>query len=327
MTTVDNTAATQQEVLWFENFNLHEIFTPVNAQRFGQLLRDANYPIEKTEFIEQGFSSGFSLGYEGPQEVKQYSANLRLRIGSKLELWNKVMKEVGENRYAGPFEEVPYDYFIQSPIGLVPKDGGKKTRLIFHLSHPRRGGGSVNGGIPKEICKVKYPEFDQAIKMCLDAGVNCFIGKSDMASAFRHAPLKISDFKWLILKAEHPISKKIYYFVEKCLPFGSSISCAHFQAISDAIAHLVTHHTCNRTLNYLDDYFFAAMLRLWCDKQIEIFIDICKEIRFPVSMEKNCLGLPTFGISWTFVGHKKANCVYTTREGDQSIGANIFLHG
>ena len=67
------------------------------------------------------------------------------------------MKEVKAGRYAGPFDEVPYDNFIQSPIGLVPKAGGK-TRLIFHLSFEFKGedGGSVNGCNPKEKCSVQY---------------------------------------------------------------------------------------------------------------------------------------------------------------------------
>ena len=47
------------------------------------------------------------------------------------------MKEVKEERYAGPFSEPPFTEFIQSPIGLVPKDNGKATRLIFHLLYPK----------------------------------------------------------------------------------------------------------------------------------------------------------------------------------------------
>ena len=44
----------------------------------------------------------------------------------------------------------PFEHFIQSPISLVPKDNGAKTRLIFHLSHPRSGKyRSVNAGIPQ----------------------------------------------------------------------------------------------------------------------------------------------------------------------------------
>ena len=48
-----------------------------------------------------------------------------------MELWNKVMKEVELGRYVGPVERPPFDSYVQSPIGLVPKDKGLKTRLIF----------------------------------------------------------------------------------------------------------------------------------------------------------------------------------------------------
>ena len=34
---------------------------------------------------------------------------------------------------AGPFKKVPFEHFIQSMIGLVPKDNRRAVRLIFHL--------------------------------------------------------------------------------------------------------------------------------------------------------------------------------------------------
>ena len=104
------------------------------------------------------------------------------------------MKEVQAGRYAGPFEELPFEYFIQSPIGLVPKDQGTKTRFIFHLSHPRDGKGgksknSVNGCIPEHLCSVEYPDFQDAIRICLREGKDCKMGKTDFSMAFRNVPL------------------------------------------------------------------------------------------------------------------------------------------
>ena len=69
--------------------------------------------------------NGFSIGYQGPTNRHDTSRNLPIHISSLTEIWNKVMKEVAEHRYAGPFEVPPTEYFIQSPIGLVPKAGGK----------------------------------------------------------------------------------------------------------------------------------------------------------------------------------------------------------
>ena len=78
------------------------------------------------------------MEYDGIRDgIRRTAKNLRFTVGDKFELWEKVMKEVRLKRYTGPYVELPYESFIQSLIGLVPKDGGKTTRLIFHLSHPR----------------------------------------------------------------------------------------------------------------------------------------------------------------------------------------------
>ena len=51
----------------------------------------------------------FLLQYEGNlTRVKRTAPNLKLRIGNKVELWNKVMNEVELKRYAGPFDEPPF---------------------------------------------------------------------------------------------------------------------------------------------------------------------------------------------------------------------------
>ena len=222
--------------------------------------------------------------------LKWYRRNLKLRVGDKFDLWGKVMKEVESGRYAGPFESIPYNYYIQSPIGLVPKDKGTKTRLIFHLSYPKNSGRSVNENIPRHLCKVVYPDFEEAVKMCIDMGISAVIGKSDMSMAFRHMPMSILDFCYLILKAPHPNTGEIFYFVDKCLSFGSSIRCSHFQEISNGIAHVVRWRTRKPVLNYLDDYFFAATLKQSCDLQVNQFITVCREICFPVSLEKTFWG-------------------------------------
>ena len=140
------------------------------------------------------------------------------------------MKEVKLKRFAGPYERIPFNGgYIQSPIGLVPKDDGKDQRLIFHLLYPRKTGQSLNDNTPREFCSVQYPDFQRAIELCIRAGVNCNISKSDMTAAFRNLGIRKKDWRWLILKAKSPMDGKFYYFIDKCLPFGASISCALFQ--------------------------------------------------------------------------------------------------
>ena len=214
-------------------------------------------------YLIHGFTHGFSLGFEGDLKCSQNAPNLKLCVGSLAEIWTKVMKEVKDKRFARPYKSPPFDKYIQWPIGLVPKDNGTKTRLIFHLSYPRNSKNlSVNANIPKDKCTVKYKDFDAAVKCCIQEGIGCNISKSDMSMAFRNVPLDRDFWKYLVLKAQHRITLKWYYFVEKCLPFGASISCKLFQDFSDSIAHIIEYITHKETVNYLDDFLFAALLKI-----------------------------------------------------------------
>ena len=288
--------AKKDEVLLANNFDLENVITPVNVKQFERLLVTSGYDPVKTQFLTDGFTNGFDLGYRGDEHVQMTSPNLKFVIGNKTILWNKVMKEVQAKRYAGPFPDIPYKYFIQSPIGLVPKDGGTKTRLIFHLSYPKKSGFSVNENTDPELKSVQYKDFDQAVRLCLWClrnGVRIiFLGKSDLSNAFRHLPIHKKFWKFLVMKAVSPLDGKIYYFVDKCLPFGASISCAIFQAVSDAISYLVKYETKQDNINYLDDFLFVALFEYFCNAQLNKFLQICGEIAFPVSLEKTVWATP-----------------------------------
>ena len=264
--------------------------TPVKPDILKQLLDEAGYDPKKTAYLVDGFRNGFSIKYSKKVEGCRFAPNLKIRVGSKFELWRKIMTEIQAGRYAGPYEEPPFKDFIQSPVGLVPKDKGKKTRLIFHLSYPKNGNSSVNAGIPKDLCKVKYPEFQEAVMLCYKAGKSAKMGKSDMSMAFRQAPLSTDQFCLMVLMAHHPVTGKVWYMVDKCLPFGCSISCKIFQEISNGIAFIVCYRTNKPTVNYLDDYFFAALMKAMCDWQVNQFIDVCRMINFPISLEKTFWG-------------------------------------
>ena len=272
------------------NFDLNNIFTPVNAQALDQLLRETGYPDKDRRFLVNGFNLGFDLGYRGPEDVHITSPNLKFVIGDERILWSKVMDEVKAKRFAGPFENIPFKQYIQSPIGLVPKDGGRKTRLIFHLSYPKNGETSVNFHTPEHLCSVKYKDFDDAVQLCINQDKNCKAGKSDFSAAFRHLPIDPFFWKFLLMKAKNPSNSKWYYFVDKCLPFGSSRSCALFQKFSNAIAHIMRIKTKFDNVNYLDDFFFVAFCMALCNGQINEFIAVCRRINFPISLDKTFWG-------------------------------------
>ena len=73
----------QQTVLYHENFNLHDIVTPVDYQILEDLLNEFHYDESKTRFLVEGFRSGFSIQYEGPKQVRRFAPNLKFRIGNE----------------------------------------------------------------------------------------------------------------------------------------------------------------------------------------------------------------------------------------------------
>lgn len=102
-----------------EEFNpdLQSLVTPLNVKAYEQLLDQTQYDPQKTKELVKGFTDGFDLGYRGPTQIKLEARNLKLRVGSKTELWNKIMQEVKEKRFAGGFRVPPFQYYIQSPLG------------------------------------------------------------------------------------------------------------------------------------------------------------------------------------------------------------------
>ena len=87
--------------------------------------------------------------------------------------------------------------------------------------------------------------------------------------------------------AQDPSDNKWKFFIDKCLPFGASISCALYQCFSNSLKHIIQFRTGKRVLtNYLDDFLFAAITKMICDWMIEKFIKMCQEFNIPVAMEK-----------------------------------------
>ena len=66
--------------------------------------------------------------------------------------------------------------------------------------------------------------------------------------------------------------------------------------------------TSKKSINYLDDFFFAALLKMLCDQQVQFFLDLCKDINFPVSLDKNFLGNHMSDVSWTSHRHCGSDC-------------------
>ena len=185
--------------------------------------------------------------------------------------------------------------FIQSPIGLVPKAGGQ-TRLIFHLSYnfDEETMRSVNHYTPPKLYMVHYHDLDMAVRNSLqllemigDQGI-IWYSKTDLKSAFRILGLSPKVWWVLVFKATNPENGELCFFVDKCLPFGASISCSHFQRFSDALAHIWRYLMQSKfpfppsVTNYLDNLLFVERSEQICNQLMQGFLDMCRILSVPV---------------------------------------------
>ena len=282
------------------NFDIEKVVTPINVRVYEDLLWQSGYPPQEINTLVNGFRYGFDIGYRGPMRRKDKSNNIPFQkgVGDKIEMWNKIMKEVGKGRYAGPYreEEIPFEYFVQSPIGLVPKANGQ-TRLIFHLSYdfPDSGQRSINHHTPKELCKVKYKDLDYAVRCCLrmiKCNPNCelWLGISDLQSAFRVIPTLRKFWPVLMMKAVNPLTGETVFLIDKNLPFGNSRSCQLFQQFSDSLAHIFMYKARRlrnvKIVNYLDDFLFIGLSQSQCNEMVRLFDYLCKIMNVPIAKEK-----------------------------------------
>lgn len=308
------------EVLWFEFYDHKRIHTPVKVEEYKSLLRKYQYNKVKTSYLVNSLRNGFSIEYQGHRNRTMTSNNLKLRVGTKIQLWNKVMKEVKEKRTAGPFkwEEIPVKFPHQSPLGLVPKQktGGvhrqnnensglvrdsrdeskTEVHLIFHLS--RLANESVNDYISKENSRVKYHDIDEAVcyshKLFKEGAEIVHYASCNLKSAFRNLGICNQDKHLLVMMVEHPVSGEKFYFIKMELPFGCQISPKIFQMFSKSQAFLVEMETGRAgPLVYLDDFFTIRVSALICNLDLGKLFEICHKINFPVAYEKTCWASPT----------------------------------
>ena len=274
----------------FVNLNYDDIVTPIKLENYRRLLIEMNYDEKEMEFLTQGFTHGFSLGYSGNMKRKDFAHNLPFTVGDLFDMWQKIMKEVKLGRVARPFNkrDIPYQYFVQSPIGLVPKFGGQ-TRLIFHLSYNfKNGNPSINSCIPCELCTTKYNDLNHVVCNCTQLNSKVYWAKTDVQMAFRIVPIKPLHRCLLLMAAKNPVSGKRQFFIEKNLSFGTSISCSHFQRFSNSLRHIVETKASRKgqITNYLNDYLCYGISREECDYLVQKFMEICQIIGVPIATEK-----------------------------------------
>ena len=250
--------------------------TPIHYDKLDLYLN--GYDRLKRKYLIDGFKFGFRLNnfslQHSDNDKTLKSATQFPNIVDK-----KLNKESQAGRILGPLVKPPFDKFMTSPLGLVPKKVPGEFRVIHHLSYPY--GMSVNDGIDKQFATVQYSNISQAIKHILDIGRYCYLAKSDIQSAFRIIPINPIDYPLLGFKW------KGFYYFDRCLPMGASSSCQIFESFSTALQWIVENYLPNtKVIHVLDDFLFIAKTESECKSSLRIFLRICEELGVPIALDK-----------------------------------------
>ena len=256
--------------------------TPVHPGKMQVWLE--GYEESKKSYLLNGFCDGFDVGFKKStkHDISISSKNLKSSYEHPDIVDAKIAQELDKGRIAGPFKNKPFDPFILSPIGVVPKKEIGKFRMIQHLSYPE--GSSVNDGIDEVSKKVEYQSIDDAIAIICKAGHGCFLAKCDIASAFRIIPLcpeqyYLFGFEW-----------RNEYYYDKCLPMGCGSSCNIFETLSTALHWVAcTKLAIQFLVHFLDDFLLVHKEKSICQKQLALFTDMCSHIGVPIAPEKTVL--------------------------------------
>lgn len=256
------------------------ISTPLILSHWHQALELYPYR-ELADFFLQGVSQGFRIGFaHGSVLLKSAKQNLEGARSHPKVVEEYLQTEVNLTRVAGPFLPCALPVCQISRFGVIPKNlQPEKWRLIVDLSYPK--GNSVNDGIPKRLCSIKYITIEDAIQHILSLGPGTLIAKIDIKSAFRLLPIHPGDRHLLGMKWNNEV------YLDTCLPFGLRSAPRLFNVLADLLEWILQQKGVTFSLHYLDDFLTAGPPRSdICQKNLEAIQQVCHWLGIPLALEK-----------------------------------------
>lgn len=114
------------------------------------------------------------------------------------------------------------------------------------------------------------------------AGRAALIAKVDIQSAFRILPIHPSCVHLFGFCFEE------HFYIDKCLPMGSSYSCALFEQFSTTIQEvLLSCYKFHAMSHILDDFIFLSPVGSpLCQQQLDCFLTIANMVGIPIKASK-----------------------------------------
>ena len=232
------------------------------------------------DYVVEGIEEGFRIGFERSDKPTRSAHRNMPSVSAHPQPVTAFLEgEVRAGRMAGPLEREDCPEVNVSGMGVIPKSTPGKWRVIVDLSSP--SGASVNDGVDRRYCSMRYASIDDAASMMVRLGPGTELAKIDIAQAYRNVPVHPAD-RWLL-----GVNWEGRIFVDKTLPFGLRSAPKIFSALADALEWVLQNEGLTEVLHYLDD--FLTMGRPGsgeCLRNLRILCEVCERLGLPLAIEK-----------------------------------------
>ena len=231
------------------------------------------------EYLLNGFRSGFRIGYDYSSLRRPATKNMKSATEMAYIVDKNLAQEVEARRLLGPLLPMSLPHVHISPFGVIPKSQPGKWRTILDLSSPH--GMSVNDGIPKDLCSLRYVRVDDIVDKLAVMGPGTQMAKVDIESAYRMVPVHPSDRHLLGMEWKGNI------YVDTALPFGLRSAPKIFNSVADAIEWILKARGVTNVSHYLDDFIFiGAAGTSECQRNLQLVLEACAALGVPLAMHK-----------------------------------------
>ena len=256
-----------------------EIVTPLRWSAWQEAL--AQHPdMQFADYLVQGIKHGFRIGFNhATHSTKSRPGNMRSATDNPGPVREYLDKELAAKRVVevtGPDIALIHT----SKFGVIPKSNQVgKWRLILDLSSPL--GVSVNNGIDKELCSMRYTTLDNAVKAIVALGSGTLLAKIDVKEAYRNIPVHPDDRHLLGMSWNHRT------YIDCQLPFGLRSAPAIFSAVDDALEWVVRTKGISYCMHYLDDFLTLGPAdSTACQDNLSLLRDTCNDLGVLLKLEK-----------------------------------------
>jgi hypothetical protein len=183
--------------------------------------------------VVQRARHGADIGCRGHCRTPTFSSNAPDAYQNGRQVSDAVAGWLAKGLITGPVDEdeLPCNAKVSGMMTRTKPDGS--VRIILNLSAPK--GLSVNDGIDSDEFPAKMSSTDQWLAVLNNAGIDCWMSKTDWADAYKHIPVREEDkdLQWF-----HWGGK---FFREDRLVFGSASSAGIFDDAAKTVLSIVCH--------------------------------------------------------------------------------------